>query len=57
MYTLESDTHDLTELRSIQDFYVRYDLQSVPGVAEVASVGGYERRYQVIVDPQQLHQY
>ena len=51
MYTLESDTHDLTELRSLQDFTVRYALQSVPGVAEVASVGGYVKTYQVLLDP------
>ena len=57
MYTLESDTHTLTELRSIQDFTVRYSLQGVPGVAEVASVGGYKKVYQVIVDPQKLQQY
>lgn len=42
---------DLHELRSIQDFYVRYALSSVPGVAEVASIGGYIREYQVELDP------
>lgn len=42
---------DLHELRSVQDFYVRYALSSVPGVAEVASVGGYIREYQVDLDP------
>ncbi|OIO54218.1 hypothetical protein AUJ46_03785 [Candidatus Peregrinibacteria bacterium CG1_02_54_53] len=57
MYTLESDSHSLTELRSLQDFTVRYTLQSVPGVAEVASVGGYKKVYQVILDPQKLQQY
>lgn len=57
MYTLESNNHDLTELRSIQDFQVRYALQSVPGVAEVASIGGYVQTYQVIVDPAKLSQY
>lgn len=57
MYTLESDTHTLTELRSIQDFNVRYALQSVPGVAEVASVGGYKKIYQVTLDPQKLRQF
>lgn len=57
MYTLESDTHTLTELRSMQDFNVRYSLQSVPGVAEVASVGGYKKIYQVILDPQKLRQF
>jgi copper/silver efflux system protein len=56
-YTLESDRHDLAELRSLQDFFVRYQLQSVPGVAEVATVGGYVKQYQVDVDPQRLHAY
>lgn len=56
-YTLESDRHDLTELRSLQDFFVRYRLQSVPGVAEVATVGGFVRQYQVDVDPQRLQAY
>lgn len=53
-YTLESDRHDLAELRSLQDFFLRYQLQSVPGVAEVAALGGYVRQYQVDVDPQRL---
>ena len=56
-YTLESDRHDLAELRSLQDFFVRYRLQSVPGVSEVATVGGYVQQYQVEVDPQRLHGY
>jgi copper/silver efflux system protein len=56
-YTLESDRHDLAELRSLQDFYVRYQLQGVPGVAEVATVGGFVRQYQVEVDPQRLQAY
>jgi len=56
-YTLESDRHDLAELRSLQDFFVRYQLQSVPGVSEVATVGGYVQQYQVEVDPQRLHGY
>src|SRR5262245_29913071 len=49
--------HDLAELRAFQDFHLRYALASVPGVAEVASVGGYERQYQVEVDPARLHAY
>jgi copper/silver efflux system protein len=53
-YTLESESHDLAELRSLQDFFVRYQLQGVPGVAEVATVGGYVRQYQVDVDPDRL---
>jgi Cu(I)/Ag(I) efflux system membrane protein CusA/SilA len=53
----KSGTHDLAELRTFQDFNLRYALASVPGVAEVASVGGYERQYQVEVDPAKLHAY
>jgi copper/silver efflux system protein len=53
-YTLESDRHDLAELRSLQDFFIRYQLQSVPGVAEVAAVGGHVQQYQVDIDPQRL---
>lgn len=49
--------HDLGELRSIQDWHLRYELQTVPGVAEVASVGGHVRQYQVAVDPNQLTAY
>ncbi|TWT41040.1 Cation efflux system protein CusA [Phycisphaerae bacterium RAS1] len=52
-YTLEGSQggFDLMELRSVQDWYVRYALQAIPGVSEVASVGGYVREYQVDVDP------
>jgi Cu(I)/Ag(I) efflux system membrane protein CusA/SilA len=46
--------HDLAELRSLQDWNLRYALESVPGVAEVASVGGYVKQYQVNVDPNKL---
>ncbi len=53
-YTLESDKMDLRELRTVQDWFVRYQLNSVPGVAEVASVGGYVQQYQVDVDPNKL---
>jgi Cu(I)/Ag(I) efflux system membrane protein CusA/SilA len=49
-----SGNHDLADLRSIQDWHLRYELQTVPGVAEVASVGGHVRQYQVEVDPNQL---
>jgi copper/silver efflux system protein len=52
-----SGKHDLAELRAIQDFTLRYGLESVPGVAEVASVGGYERQYQVTLDPDKLRAY
>ena len=47
--------HDLSELRTFQDFNLRYALASVPGVAEVATVGGYQKQYQVEVDPEKLH--
>jgi Cu(I)/Ag(I) efflux system membrane protein CusA/SilA len=53
-YTLESDKTNLRDLRSVQDWFVRYQLNSVPGVAEVASVGGYVQQYQVDVDPNKL---
>jgi copper/silver efflux system protein len=52
-----SNTHDLAELRTFQDFNLRYALSSVPGVAEVASVGGYQKQYQVEVDPAKLKPY
>jgi copper/silver efflux system protein len=56
MYTLEdrSGRHDLQELRAFQDFTLRYALAQVPGVSEVASVGGYVKQYQVVVDPVRL---
>src|SRR5262245_16429304 len=53
----KSGRHDLAELRAFQEFHLRYALASVPGVAEVASVGGYDRQYQVEVDPARLHAY
>ncbi len=49
-----SGRHSLDELRSLQDWTLRYALQSVPGVAEVASLGGFERQYQITVDPNRL---
>ena len=49
--------HDLAQLRSIQDWFLRYELKSVPGVAEVASIGGMVNQYQVVVDPQKLASY
>ncbi|MBE0435074.1 MAG: efflux RND transporter permease subunit, partial [Methylomicrobium sp.] len=49
--------HDLAELRSIQDWYLRYPLQTVPGVAEVASVGGFVKQYQIEIDPNALAAY
>src|SRR3989441_2357634 len=56
-YTLESDQINLRDLRTLQDWFVRYQLNSVPGVAEVASVGGYVQQYQVDVDPNKLRSY
>jgi Cu(I)/Ag(I) efflux system membrane protein CusA/SilA len=58
-YTLVDDggVHGLDELRTFQDFTLRYALGSVPGVAEVASVGGYQKQYQVTVDPTKLRAY
>lgn len=53
-YTLEADGADLGQLRSIQDWYVRYQLQSVEGVSEVASIGGYVKQYQIDVHPDKL---
>ncbi|HKD72620.1 MAG TPA: CusA/CzcA family heavy metal efflux RND transporter [Candidatus Acidoferrum sp.] len=52
-----SGKHSLADLRSYQDWYLRYHLQSVPGVAEVAPVGGYTRQYQVNLDPNRLRAY
>ena len=49
--------HDLSELRSIQDWYLRYPLQTVDGVAEVASIGGYVKQYQIEVDPNALSRF
>lgn len=46
--------HDLAQLRSIQDWFLKYELQTVPGVAEVATVGGMVKQYQVVVDPDKL---
>ena len=57
VYALRSDRHDLGELRSLQDWFLKYELTSVRGVAEVASVGGFVRQYQVTVDPNRLRAY
>lgn len=56
-YTLESDMHSLSELRALQDWFVRYQLNAVPGVAEIGSVGGWVQQYQIDVDPQRLRAY
>jgi Cu(I)/Ag(I) efflux system membrane protein CusA/SilA len=52
-----SGKYDLAELRTLQDWYVRYWLQSVPGVAEVASIGGFVKQYQVHLNPDTLNAY
>ncbi|MBM2829752.1 MAG: putative silver efflux pump, partial [Gammaproteobacteria bacterium] len=49
--------HDLAQLRSLQDWFLKYELQAIEGVAEVATVGGYIRQYQVVVDPDRLRAY
>jgi Cu(I)/Ag(I) efflux system membrane protein CusA/SilA len=49
--------HDLSQLRSLQDWFLRYELKTIPGVAEVASVGGMVRQYQVVLDPVKLAAY
>jgi Cu(I)/Ag(I) efflux system membrane protein CusA/SilA len=56
-YTLESPTLSLRDLRSLQDWFIRYQLNAVPGVAEVASVGGLVQQYQIDVDPNRLRTY
>jgi len=53
-YTVEGEGHNLAELRSIQDWYIRYQLTAVDGVSEVASVGGYVKQYQIDIDPNKL---
>ena len=54
-YTVEGEGYNLGQLRSTQDWFIRYQLNSVPGVAEVATVGGFVRQYQVDVDPRKLY--
>ena len=56
-YALQSDRHDLQQLRSIQDWYLRYQLTAVEGVAEVASVGGFVKQYQVAINPNRMLAY
>lgn len=56
-YSIEGKGYDLAELRSIQDWYVRYQLTKVPGVSEVASIGGFVKQYQVNIDPDKLITY
>jgi len=56
-YTIEGKGYDLGELRALQDWYVKYALQTVPGVSEVASFGGFQKQYQISVDPHKLNYY
>ncbi|MBL0199441.1 MAG: efflux RND transporter permease subunit [Chitinophagaceae bacterium] len=56
-YTLDTKNLDLGEQRALQDWYVKLALQTVPGVAEVASFGGFEKQYQLVVDPVKLQFY
>ena len=56
-YTVEGDGYNLRDLRTTQDWFIRYQLNSVPGVSEVASVGGYVQQYQIDVDPNRLRAY
>src|SRR3954466_16283591 len=56
-YTVESQTHSTPELRTFQDWFIRYQLNAVPGVALLASVGGHVQQYQVDVDPNRLRTY
>ena len=57
MYTVTSDQRSLQELRSYQDWYLKYELTAVEGVAEVASIGGFVKQYQVTVDPTKMLAY
>jgi len=56
-YTLNCKGYDLGELRALQDWYIKFALQAVPGVSEVASFGGFQKQYQVVIDPHKLTYY
>jgi len=56
-YTLDGKGYDLGELRALQDWYVKFALQTVKGVSEVASFGGFQKQYQISVDPTKLNYY
>lgn len=56
-YTLDAPGYDLGELRALQDWYVRFALQTVEGVSEIASFGGFQKQYQVVIDPLKLQYY
>ncbi|MFK8011803.1 MAG: efflux RND transporter permease subunit [Marinicellaceae bacterium] len=59
LYALQDKTgqHDLSELRSLQDWFLKYELQTVPGVSEVATLGGMVKQYQITIDPNKLQAY
>ncbi|WP_256013489.1 efflux RND transporter permease subunit [Desertivirga xinjiangensis] len=54
-YTLEAPGMDLGEQRAVQDWYVKFALQNVPGISEIASFGGFQKQYQITVDPEKLN--
>jgi len=56
-YTLDAKGFDLGELRALQDWYIKFALQTVPGVSEVASFGGFQKQYQIIIDPNKMVNY
>ena len=56
-YTLDAPGYDLGELRALQDWYIKYGLQTVKGVSEVASFGGFQKQYQINIDPHKLNYY
>ena len=56
-YTLDAPNYNLGELRALQDWYIKYGLQTVKGVAEIASFGGFQKQYQINIDPHKLNYY
>ena len=56
-YTLDAPSYDLGELRALQDWYIKFALQTVSGVSEVASFGGFQKQYQIVIDPHKLSYY
>src|SRR3546814_10979731 len=56
-YVCSSDLHDLGQLRALQDWFLKYQLKQIPGVAEVASLGGMVRAYQIQLDPERMQIY
>ena len=56
-YTLDAASLDWGELRALQDWYIKFALQTVPGVSEVASFGGFQKQYQIVIDPHKLSYY